>query len=55
MKKLLLGSIFFSLFLVGCSSSEPKEEVIVDETITTAPVPVEMSKEVMPKPLLDKR
>lgn len=55
MKKLLLGSIFFSLFLVGCSSSEPKEEVVVEETVTTpAPAPVEMSKEVMPKPLLDK-
>lgn len=59
MKKLILGSIFFSLFLVGCSSTQPQEEVVVQETIveevvTVTPEPVEAPTKPLPKPLLDK-
>ncbi|MBC2850278.1 MULTISPECIES: hypothetical protein [unclassified Cetobacterium] len=53
MKNVFLASLFFSLFFVGCSSSEPKEEpVVVEEAVVVEPV--EMGKEIMPKPTLDK-
>lgn len=53
MKNLFLASLFFSLFFVGCSSSEPKEEpVVVEKAVVVEPV--EMGKEIMPKPTLDK-
>lgn len=55
MKKLVLGSIFFSLFLVGCSSTQPKEEVVVvEEVVVATPEPVEAPVKPLPKPLLDK-
>ena len=59
MKKLVLGSIFFSLFLVGCSSTHPQEEVVVqeavvEEVVVATPEPVEAPTKPLPKPLLDK-
>ncbi|MGL5279414.1 MAG: hypothetical protein ACRC8M_10170 [Cetobacterium sp.] len=59
MKKLVLGSIFLSLFLVGCSNTQPQEEVVVqeaviEEVVVATPEPVEVSTKPLPKPLLDK-
>lgn len=51
MKKLVLLSLIFSVFLIGCSSaSPPEEEVVMEETITDF-VPVETGKEVMHSPV----
>lgn len=33
MKKVILASVFFSLFFVGCSSSEPKEEPVEEVAV----------------------
>ena len=52
MKKLILGSVFFSLFLVGCSSTppqpepEPVEEIIIVE-------PVQVGKEFIVVPVVN--
>ena len=59
MNKLILGSIFFSLFLVGCSSTQPQEEVVVQDTVVeevvvATPEPVEAPVQALPKPWLDK-
>lgn len=48
MKKIVLASIFFSLFFIGCSSSEPKEEEVVIVE------PVAVGKEIIVTPILDK-
>ena len=53
MKKIVLASIFFSLFFIGCSSSQPKEEPVVEEVIVAEPVVV--GKEVIVAPVLDKQ
>lgn len=52
MKKIVLTSIFFSLFFIGCSSSQPKEEPAVEEVVIVEPI--EMGKEIMTPPILDK-
>ena len=54
MKKVVLASIFFSLFFVGCSSSEPKEEPVVEEVVVAQPVVTEtvvVGKEVIVAPI----
>lgn len=58
MKKVVLASIFFSLFFVGCSSSEPKEEPVVEEVVVAQPVVTEtvvVGKEVIVAPIPDKQ
>ena len=57
MKKIVLGSLFFGLFLVGCSSSQPQEEIVIVEPVVVEEVviePVEVATQPLPKPLLDK-
>ncbi|MEG0069057.1 hypothetical protein [Cetobacterium sp.] len=58
MKKLVLTSLFASLFLVGCSSTQPQEPVVVEEAVVAEQVVVvekpEMPTQPLPKPLLDK-
>lgn len=53
MKKVVLASVFFSLFFIGCSSSEPQPEPVVEEVVVTEPIVV--GKEVMVTPVLDKQ
>ncbi|MGL5356780.1 MAG: hypothetical protein ACRC0F_08900 [Cetobacterium sp.] len=52
MKKLVLASVFFSMFFVGCSSSKPVETPAVEEVVIVEPM--EMGKEITAKPILDK-
>ncbi|MGL4976784.1 MAG: hypothetical protein ACRC5G_02095 [Cetobacterium sp.] len=51
MKKLVLASVFFSMFFVGCSSSKPVETPVEEVVIVE---PMEMGKEITAKPILDK-
>lgn len=53
MKKIVLASIFFSLFFIGCSSSEPQPEPVVEEVVVVEPIVV--GKEVIVAPVLDKQ
>lgn len=52
MKKIILGSIFFSVFFIGCSSSQPTPEPVVEEVVILEPVVV--GKEIIVAPVLDK-
>ncbi|MGL4863150.1 MAG: hypothetical protein ACRC4T_08530 [Cetobacterium sp.] len=63
MKKVVLASVFFSLFFVGCSSSEPKQEPVVEEVVVVEPAvvgkeiivaPIPVGKEIIVAPVLDK-
>lgn len=63
MKKIVLASIFFSLFFIGCSSSEPQPEPVVEEVVVVEPAvvgkeiivaPIPVGKEVIVAPVANK-